>query len=605
MGNDTRTTRPFNHQGPFLLDALICLLFTLLVRVSSSVSGIRKHRTYPLSLVILILGLCIPLSVQALQGSYDTCQEAIALSLNSQEIGILSSSLDQDWYLVTFSPQGRLTASLSSQKNYQLSLYSSCDSNPICTSTNKCIQDPALGTYYLKVHSSGSADDSVYTIGAMFENTAINSDLYIHNIWAADNVVGEIPTEIYWQISNTGSPITQPFVLKFTLDGQTIHSTTIQSISIQEQIAGSFPVTTTIGTHTLLASVDDGKTIIESDESNNEFSASFYFAQALPDLKVTRIYEEEGLSPNKASIIKYTFNNIGLVDSSPTTYAVYVDGSLYETRSLKSIVPQEEYIQSTTLQFESGDHSILISVDPDNTLQEIKETNNQLSQTFTWAGKPDLQVHDLRIPPDTCSEDIVLVEFSLYNLGSSGSGVFSTSLYVNGDLQKTWTDTALASGDYLSKSYSRSFNKGINTLKVIIDEGDQVDETIEYNNELLISPDVGSCHFKNLELMDAVINPSPLLEGQDFEILAEITSTGDPIPDPFTSVIRNEQGEIISFCDRLAPLGTNDSFSCTFDMPGLGVGAHQFTIDLDSNTQITELGNENNSYPLVSTFIRK
>jgi len=324
--------------------------------------------------------------------------------------------------------------------------------------------------------------------------------LYKNNL---SNLVGEMQ----WSSSSTEylDPGQEKSILNFT---------TMQNSDLT-QSAGNF---------TVIANVDSGNVIAESNESNNQLSKQITIAApALPDLIVKSMIQSPGTPPPKVGDPYVYFDIVIKNQGQARANLRNMKLSLYKN-NLSNLVgewlwppsnteyldpSQELTVQVTTMQNSDltqtpGTFTVIAYVDSGNVIAESNEGNNQLSKPITIAAPPlpDLIVKSMTWSPTTPAVGDPYVYFNIViknqglaraNLRNMKLSLYKTNLS-NLVGEMTWSSS---STEYLDPGQEKSIlnfttmqnsdltrTAGTFTVIAYVDSGNVITESNEGNNQL-------------------------------------------------------------------------------------------------------------------------
>jgi hypothetical protein len=115
---------------------------------------------------------------------------------------------------------------------------------------------------------------------------------------------------------------------------------------------------------------------------------------ALPDLRVTRIYLENGYK-------RATIENVGDATARSVRVRFFVDGRVSSTFGSVDVAPGRQ-IRATSTRLELGTHRVRVVADPENLIRESNESNNAMERMLSWGSvEPPLQEDRIPFNPHT------------------------------------------------------------------------------------------------------------------------------------------------------------------------------------------------------------
>jgi C1A family cysteine protease len=211
---------------------------------------------------------------------------------------------------------------------------------------------------------------------------------------------------------------------------------------------------------------------------------------------------------------------------------------------------------------------------------------------------------------------IIYLDWAVINNGSLNiTQTFYSSLYIDGNLQATYSTPGLASGyyAYITDASIGPLTAGSHTFKIVVDVNSNVSETNESDNEYSISRSITSSVCVNL-------TPYQPTGWDDKIVLSTLTGTNVSSATIFDNqtlyldwaLINNGSYNISpTFYSKLYidgvlqstynTLGLNsNSYSYVTDIPigPLSAGLHTFKIVVDANNDVSETNENDNEYTL-------
>lgn len=161
------------------------------------------------------------------------------------------------------------------------------------------------------------------------------------------------------------------------------------------------------GAHTLLVTADSGSAVSESNEGNNVAQYDFTPQNPKPDLLATFVSVNPTPQDGTESTFTFQIENIGQTASGTYTIQVSRDGAT-EDIPAANMQPGGSIQIPLTWTTTEGSHTISITVDSEDSIEEQSEENNAASHTFTTS------------PPPTT--DPIVVDVGKANLQAIGAG---------------------------------------------------------------------------------------------------------------------------------------------------------------------------------------
>ena len=355
------------------------------------------------------------------------------------------------------------------------------------------------------------------------------------------------------------------------------------------------------GSATITVTVkDDGRH--NPPDNVNRLSRSFTVVvqQALPDFVVQNPQVPTPVCAGEPFQVSCDVRNRGTAQAPASVMAVYfsagnqeIDGAdlLLDNVNVPAInrnqtVPVTVDITLNQLQ-ETGPYFIIFKMDPENTVREVTENNNEISQEFSLC-LPDLTIENQQ------SDQILLsrgqsfnVAFDIINQGEIEAQNHTVTYYLAKDRQALGEDQVIGetSISSINAGETRPVNESL-TIPSTTEDGsyflvfradskNDVTEKDEDNNIVFI--DVTIQNLPDLSITDALINPQLVAFGQTVSMITTILNNG--VEDAGESVMRYylSSDSLISEGDLV--------FEQVVNIPGLAVGEQ---VELAASLNIPE-----------------
>src|SRR4030043_88082 len=232
---------------------------------------------------------------------------------------------------------------------------------------------------------------------------------------AGNNVIFNI------NIENQGLISAAPSRIAFYVDGAVAGYKDIGQLEVGAATIAQFTWAASDGSHTLNIILDSGNQIVEIDENNNNKVINI----PLPDL----IVEDITFSPSDARIgdtlvITAYIKNQGSSKTENSQIDFYVDGIKIASQELLSIGTGESVTKVFNWVAEAGIHTFKITIDANNTVIEINETNNEKEKDCAIA-TPDLIVEDISwTTSNQLNNNEAKLTITIKNIGTGPAGEF-------------------------------------------------------------------------------------------------------------------------------------------------------------------------------------
>ncbi len=332
---------------------------------------------------------------------------------------------------------------------------------------------------------------------------------------------------------NLGEAIYRPFSVLFNVSGE-LYYRTVYGIGSNESVRLNFRwYADKVGDITITVEADPSNRIIESDETNNEVSGSYYIEA--PDLAISSY---EWVRDDVAR--GYLTYRVNVTNLGGDTYrgfyiAMYVDGALKRQVWVGSLMGGESVEKIVSWRFNAGGtHGIRLVVDPWNHIPEANETNNEVNTSATIE-LPDIVVASISAP-EMHANAFFPVNVTVRNTGNQDiERSFPVVIYQEGRyLGGAWVGSLPVGGEANVTVWIRPY-PGDSTIKAVADSGNYVTEVNETNNELSIS-----VHVKAPDIKVVSLSPGNLTySGEKASATVTVRNIGDYETGAFSVVIRN------------------------------------------------------------------
>lgn len=201
---------------------------------------------------------------------------------------------------------------------------------------------------------------------------------------APGSPVGGSSANFYARVKNVGEAGAATSTLRFQLDGAAHSDAAAPPLAVGATAnVTSASWTTTHGAHTIRAIADANAQVVESNESNNDASQSFFVLQ--PNL-VAGPLTGNPISPltGDSTTFNVTVANAG--DSSASAFDVHfaIDGTTLGTVRISSLAPGASIdVASPAWNATAGNHTVIATVDSAGELAESNESDNGATLTVT------------------------------------------------------------------------------------------------------------------------------------------------------------------------------------------------------------------------------
>jgi subtilase family serine protease len=316
--------------------------------------------------------------------------------------------------------------------------------------------------------------------------TPIGPDLTVESIdWSHnDPPVGETVTFTV-TIQNDGGSRADASLVHIYIDDTPRGYQDIPEMDSGTKIMRTFDWKVTAGTHSIHAVIDESNLIAESNEANNETLIGY----PMPDLT----FEAVTWSPvnsalgDKVTLTAYVKNQ-GSQQADGFQVCFYVDGNEVDYREIPQLDAGARVTNNFEWEASTGQHTLTLVADGADVISEGIENNNEETVAFSITA-PDLTIESITWPSEEpAASDNVTFTVAIRNQGDAKAGYSTVSYYVDGTYLASGQIDPLEPDAETEKIFSAWMSQGgPHTLRVVIDEGNQLPESSETNNERAVN----------------------------------------------------------------------------------------------------------------------
>ncbi len=309
-------------------------------------------------------------------------------------------------------------------------------------------------------------------------------DLLVQDVtWSPSDVsIGDTVT-FSATFVNRGSSKTQVAQASYYVDGLSAGSLDIPEIEPAASITGSFEWVAEAGTHSIGITADTNNRVTESDETNNDKEITF--STMTPDLTVEDVswlMEFPLTSDDAAFAIIIKNQGSDTSGSSQLTYSIDESPALH--KDIKPIPAGDSVTITLVSILESGPHTIDVTIDPDDEIIELEESNNQKTLSFSTS-IPDLAIKSIAWTPLTALPgDTITITAKVENRGRSEAINPRLTLHIDGSPLDYADIAEIESGVTVTADFSWTVEAGPHEISVFADLDKLIPESNETNNTM-------------------------------------------------------------------------------------------------------------------------
>ncbi len=386
-------------------------------------------------------------------------------------------------------------------------------------------------------------------------------------------------------IKNQGNGKASNSRVAYYIDDTFLTSDYLDPISPNATANETFTWKAQAGTQIIKAVADYLDWVTESDETNNEITATL--PTMIPDLIISSITgSPENPSIEDTVTFTVTIKNQGNGKAGSSRVYFYVDDSHLGYQDVPELNVGASETKTFTWTAQAGLHDIKAVADHLDLIAESDETNNETMVTFPI---PDLIIKSITGSPETPSIGaIVTFTVTIMNQGTSLADSSHIHFYVD-DSSLSYEDVPeLGAGATATKVFTWTAQAGTQIIKAVVDSDSEVSENDETNNEKTVTLSVPA---PDLFIETVTWLPIEPAIGDNVTFTVNLTNQGT----------QSANSSLIYFYIDAAYQGYQDvpelevsaTVNKTFIWPAQA-GLHTFQVVADKNNHIMESQESNN-----------
>ncbi|MEM6631820.1 MAG: CARDB domain-containing protein [Bacteroidota bacterium] len=373
------------------------------------------------------------------------------------------------------------------------------------------------------------------------------------------------------------------------------------------------------GPQELVIEVDPGLEVEEKTRNNNFVVLPFTLDQTveLPDMEISSFsVSENPTTPGTSITLNFDVENKGQVATGIIPLKILLGGSTeLLVGSIANVAPGQTRSVSRIIQIpanaSAGELLLEVFLDPENTIQESNEDNNQAGLELEILGLlPDLVLTELETDANSVEVgELFTLSLSIENSGQESSGNFDLWITANGELVSSRQLPGLSVGSSsfleLQVALPASITSDQVELSVVIDPDNKILEENKGNNARSVNLTVIPTERQFADLTLTLLTPDTdsltVTAGESFDILVRIqNSNGDTLA--AANQIRIELND--QLIDTLVQPELNRvdfrDLSRNIEITeGTPAGFYQFVAKVDAKDEVVEKSEENNADTLI------
>lgn len=419
--------------------------------------------------------------------------------------------------------------------------------------------------------------------------TTLPPDLVIQGIiWEPENPSKDDTVTFTVTVKNQGSGRSDLCHLAYFINEEYESSLPVSTLETDTSVNITFTWTALSEAHEVKAIIDFYKNVIESDENNNENTASFL--TLAPDLIIEDItWLPEDAAAGDTVTFTVTIKNQGGGRAAASRTAFYVSGGYQGYLNIQAIDADTEVTTTFQWQATTGSHTVSAIADHDSILVETHEDNNKMTKTIPII-PPDLIISDIAWTPENPAiGDIITFTVTLKNQGGGKAENLRVTYYIDDVLLTSDTVVKLESGVSANRTCTWKSQNGLHIFRALVDFNNYVIESNENNNDnsVTIIPNM-----PDLAIGTVTWSPADVPAGKEVTFTINIENQGSLSAGP-SRVTYYVDGANVGYAD----IGRLDAGATVTEylIWAATAGYHTIEIVADSTNQILEIDEASNS----------
>jgi subtilase family serine protease len=307
-------------------------------------------------------------------------------------------------------------------------------------------------------------------------------DLIVQSLtWSPAGVSTGDKVTLTATIGNRGNSRTQSTSVTCYVDGSPIETKDLAEIDPAGSVTSTFDWTALAGKHKIQVTADVNNRVTESDETNNSLETDF--ATLTPDLVVQDIswLMENPLTDDKV-VFTISVKNQGTGKAGAFRLIYTVDNMPGMVEDITAIPAGDTAALTFSLILKAGPHTVDVSLDTENKIKELDETNNADTLSFSTI-VPDLNIVTITLTPAAAIPgDNVTITVKVENRGKDKALSPKLSLAIDGSPAGDADIKEIAIGAIVSQDFTWKAVAGQHEIIVYADIGQLILESNETNN---------------------------------------------------------------------------------------------------------------------------
>ncbi len=425
-----------------------------------------------------------------------------------------------------------------------------------------------------------------------FAFSVLAPDLVIQNItWSPENPSIRDKVTFTVTIKNQGNSQANCSHVDFQIDANSRGYMDVPRIDAGDNVTRTFTWIAQSGPHTIRAVADLLNTVRESDESNNDRTATY--ATAAPDLIISDItWSPTSLSENTTVTFTVTIKNQGSGKADHSRVAYYIDNTYQDSVYVSQMSPGATTTKTFTWTAQRFSQTFKAVADINNRITESDETNNTKTASLPSLA-PDLVISSITLSPASpLIAHRVLFTVTTKNQGKTRA-INSRMDFIIDDYYKWQVDVLeLAAGATATNTFTWAARKASHIIKAVADVSNVVNEGNEANNTKTTTVTFsGSATSSDLIVQSIAWSPENPLPEDTVTFTVTIKNQGSVQVNP--SHAAGYIDDTYQTSAYVSEISSGATATTTFTWTAQP-GSHTFKALADSNNIITETKETNN-----------
>ncbi|MCC7551064.1 MAG: hypothetical protein KO316_06100, partial [Methanobacterium sp.] len=291
------------------------------------------------------------------------------------------------------------------------------------------------GTHYLQIIADPANSITESNEGNNQQLSVVNvadvrPDLATSNLTTPSSPLAGTSYPVTVDVANNGAS-DATFTVRLYEDGISVGKQVI-TLTAGSSTTLSFTWTpNTTGSHDLMVWADPTGSITELSKTNNQQTTSVVVSDVRPDIEISNLVTPESPALSTSYPVTVDVANNGTNDAT-FTVRLYEDGVSVGKQVITLTAGSNTTLSFTWTPTTTGSHDLMVWADPTGSVDEVSESNNQLTTSLSVTDlRPDLEVTNLTVPSNPTLNTTYPVVADITNNGAT-SATFTVRFYEDG-----------------------------------------------------------------------------------------------------------------------------------------------------------------------------